>query len=1556
MKAVGLPEGCILSVRAGTTRRQAQAEPNFKLAFPKGAQHADPFKVDALLPVGNAVINDITIQSESLERVYNLDLGSSSGVNMHVSLMVRDLKSQPGALQGSPEAAGLTGLLEKPETAASSGRRQQAATSAKQYLDQHQLLQWAQVLFQNLIREQPEDPWAYIEKSRPVQKNGMAQGSQPDADGKSGDDKAKLAAQLADARQVQAAAEQAKAELSKELDIATREQADAKAEAKQSKEEISGLRAQLDAAKADASAIAKQAREEVSDLRAQLDAAEACLQATATEARPSGQLANLRREVRSRLALAESSGALAAAIAEDKPEAGRAVRMAMFKAANDGTLDAAVAQVEQSQHSHSKQSCQLAMQRRPAQAWRFLPSVGTFLGLPSVTRCAEMHPMQPLQNARNVSATEMKQKIRDVLVGASADGSLAGVLGASEQPATESQDPVQAKMRQQLRDVLVGATADGSLADALGAPEQPATELQDPVQAEVRQKVRDVLAGATADGSLADVLGVSEKPATESQDPVQAEMRQKVRDVLIGASADGSLADALSVPTQSVSEAEATVAELRHQVREVLVSASANGSLAKVVSSQEQVATEMVQAESRQKIREVLNSASLNGSLTEAISTVKNTSTETKPVKDEQPNSEQEWDLRIAVNNVDYSALLQRPQLLSDFETNTKNILAVEAGCGIQAKDVQLLLSAGSVVVQAAFQLPAGISRDSIRSKLASSASLQHEMISKLSSISGIQDVTTGPILVSKIQDKSKLSKEKWAHLPSVGTWGGICRRHQTAQAARNTPQQVEPSEQQRPFQWNLLPSVGTWAGKPQQKRAVQEKMEVPEQPHRLRQEIVPFVGTQPPRLRWEFLPSVGTWTGRPRQTWDVEDELKVPELPQWEILPSVGTWAGLQRVVRKNDAVQKEAKLPEQQRKVQWEFLPSVGTWAGLPRQKRIVQQEVEVSQLPRWAFLPSVGTWAGLQRVVRETCAVPKKTNVPEQPQQLRAVQEAEVPEHTRQLRWELLPSVGTWTGLPQPRWLVQKREEFASIEFAPEEVHAAKLRCRRALSIVLNNRIGEDIGEEQLHSPATSNEQWDLCLKVNNLDYQALSQRARLLADFEAVTKEVLAIEAGPGISADSIQLQLSAGSVVVQAAITPPEGVARTSIQSKLATSPSLQQALVSKVNSIEGIAEATTGPISVTNSDSLDSSLKLPPARTQDLSTAELPNVKAAPYSGSEEEDSEQEELLRLKALGALESGLLDGEDVDAEDADKESIRTKALDALELALHDSADESNPLPAELDMLKAKALRVLECVSKQRYEQLKEQAVAALETTLLSLETEEEEEEPPPLPTDMPAKMNASSLPQGDEVAVVKSAAPPAIQEDSFVSEDHLRELSEHARQAKEELREVKEAAQGAKDDIIALRTVARQEHESAKQQLAEEERLSRQRLEEFERQARQRLEETSRKVQEETTPHQATRGTTRSRPPSAAKEGPAGDLGLRALELKLRQRNDKLRRGNEALHQENARLRKLRECSEGASKLRASNEKTRKELRQQLGSRRRSVGRSEAGEVSSGKPGP
>lgn len=528
----------------------------------------------------------------------------------------------------------------------------------------------------------------------------------------------------------------------------------------------------------------------------------------------------------------------------------------------------------------------------------------------------------------------------------------------------------------------------------------------------------------------------------------------------------------------------------------------------------------------------------------------------------------------------------------------------------------------------------------------------------------------------------------------------------------------VEVTEQPHRVRWEFLPSVASWAGLPWQKQIVQQDLELTVQ-----QEVEV---TKLPR--WELLPSVGTWAGlsRRKQIFQqrvgatVQKEVEVREPLRWQLLPSVGTWTGLQKIARDEDTMQEDAKPPAQRHKVQYKFLPSVGTWAGLPQQ--IVQQEEEVMK-PRWALLPSVGSWAGLQRFV-EPCHAQKEANIKQ-------------PEHPRQLRWELLPSVGTWIVLPQQERLAQRREDLASVEFAPEEIHAAKLRCRRALSIVLSNQVGD----EQVHALAPSNED-------------------------------------------------------------------------------------------------------------------LKLPPARTQSQSIEEppaLPAAKAAPNTGHEEEDSEQEDLLKLKALGALESGLLSGE-----------------------------------LEVGELKLKALRTIESGLLGR--DLNAEDKQEKQIRFKASKTEGSEE-PPPVPTDMPAEKGRDVGAEGEhkEQIRVKAHKAEGEQEPPPVPTNVLAEKggdlgAEGERQEQKRLK-----ADGAEGDA----------EDEQKKQIK---------------------------------------------------------FGLRELELRLRQRNDRLRRGNDALHRENARLRKLHECSEAAAKIGATNEKTRKDLRQQLGSRRRSVGRSETGEVPTGKSGP
>mmetsp|Transcript_70873 Transcript_70873/g.130605 ORF Transcript_70873/g.130605 Transcript_70873/m.130605 type:complete len:781 (+) Transcript_70873:108-2450(+) len=173
LEADGIPEGCLISVRAGSTRRQAPAEANkpCKLWFPRGFQSANPFKVDLLAPLGSTTL-EVSPQADK----YPIEVKQRySGLPMRVTLRVREeanensagpelaFKNAPTAAAGSGQFGGIDAALvgsghESP------ARRHQMAIDARSYLDEHNLLQWVQSLLQELIKDRPGDPWTYIDK------------------------------------------------------------------------------------------------------------------------------------------------------------------------------------------------------------------------------------------------------------------------------------------------------------------------------------------------------------------------------------------------------------------------------------------------------------------------------------------------------------------------------------------------------------------------------------------------------------------------------------------------------------------------------------------------------------------------------------------------------------------------------------------------------------------------------------------------------------------------------------------------------------------------------------------------------------------------------------------------------------------------------------------------------------------------------------------------------------------------------------------------------------------------------------------------------------------------------------------------------------------------------------------------------------------------------------------------------------------------------------------------------------------------------------------------
>jgi hypothetical protein len=105
--------------------------------------------------------------------------------------------------------------------------------------------------------------------------------------------------------------------------------------------------------------------------------------------------------------------------------------------------------------------------------------------------------------------------------------------------------------------------------------------------------------------------------------------------------------------------------------------------------------------------------------------------------------------------------------------------------------------------------------------------------------------------------------------------------------------------------------------------------------------------------------------------------------------------------------------------------------------------------------------------------------------------------------------------------------------------------------------------------------------LQLRVNNIQYDKLLGSSSVLAEFKTAIKAVIANSAGEEISPSHVSLQLSAGSVIVTATISPPEGVdaARTSHVLSTASATMTSQIALT-IRQVVGIEDVSTGTIDV----------------------------------------------------------------------------------------------------------------------------------------------------------------------------------------------------------------------------------------------------------------------------------------------------------------------------------------------------------------------------------------
>lgn len=182
----GIPEGCVLSVRAGATRRQAPVSAERPFRFTTTVAEAVPFKVDVLEPVATARLILRPGEEQRTDCQYTIPLEASTSfegsgpapkqdtkqghTDMSVTIAVRPTEEPSGKAEGS--RAGDDGLLSRPNTSPAGARKPTStsasrlgqASAAREYLDKHNLVEFTQLLVQSVIKEQPDRPYDFMAK------------------------------------------------------------------------------------------------------------------------------------------------------------------------------------------------------------------------------------------------------------------------------------------------------------------------------------------------------------------------------------------------------------------------------------------------------------------------------------------------------------------------------------------------------------------------------------------------------------------------------------------------------------------------------------------------------------------------------------------------------------------------------------------------------------------------------------------------------------------------------------------------------------------------------------------------------------------------------------------------------------------------------------------------------------------------------------------------------------------------------------------------------------------------------------------------------------------------------------------------------------------------------------------------------------------------------------------------------------------------------------------------------------------------------------------------
>jgi len=632
---IGLPQGTLLSIRVGSTRRQAVVDSKFKLVFPKGCKHGEDIKVDALQQIGSNMMK----YNESVGR-YDLDLDDfGSKVSLNMREVIQPATEQE--ISAAPEAAKVDD--------SSVSHRHRVAVYARKYLDEHKLLTWAHKLFQDLIHDQPADPWGYIDK-RSAEARGEAELA-----AKAEAEKKLAQADLEDIRQrtatqLQQAAEDGSLEnalshsqeapelppMSKELEDITDSQE--VAHMKTEEEDLDNLRLKTQAALfraaedgslqevlgSKASQPAAKAPKDVDVLR--LHAAQMLLSAAEDgslekalidASKDTKDIDLLRQEAAATLLRAAEDGTLESVLGknqvpkDDLESLRQEAANTLLAAAQDGRLEEVLTKKGQDQETNIE-----AIRQEAAAALCKAMEEGSLEAA-----------LAQAKGQKDVDVHVLKQEAATALLQAAQDGSLEKAFAEVK---SEPQQELES-LRTAAAETLLKAAVDGSLEQALrAAPRSGASGITSAGTSELGDLATDLVhaacqAAETPQGPLSVVFSqepVDEdslskaKPVEQGKD-IEA-IRQAAARSLLKAAEDGTLESALgavTMPSQQGSKAD--IEQIRIKAAASLLRAAEDGRLAEVLAPTAKGTTDVEQI--RLKAAASLLRAAEDGRLAEVL-------------------------------------------------------------------------------------------------------------------------------------------------------------------------------------------------------------------------------------------------------------------------------------------------------------------------------------------------------------------------------------------------------------------------------------------------------------------------------------------------------------------------------------------------------------------------------------------------------------------------------------------------------------------------------------------------------------------------------------------------------------------------------------------------------------------------------------------------------------------------------------------------------------------------------------------------------------------------